>query len=158
MKISWIEPNVLAASPLPANEADIRSLHTQGIRAIITLTERSITAQQTITPALLATLGITSLHLPIEDFLIPNHEQVDEAVRFIDQMQSEGKPALIHCYAGQGRTGTLLHAYYLSKGWSLADACDHVSEMRPICIFKDLSREQQSFLRDYAASGRTKNV
>lgn len=158
MKISWIEPNMLAASPLPSNEADIRSLYTQCIRAIITLTEHSITAQPTITSALLTELGIACLHIPIEDYLVPNNQQVEDTVRFIDQMQAEGKPALIHCYAGQGRTGTLLHSYYLSKGWSLANACDHVSEMRPICIFKDLSREQQGFLRDYAALGRTKNV
>jgi atypical dual specificity phosphatase len=138
--------------------ADIRSLYAQGVRAIITLTERSLTAQPTITSTLLAELGITSLHVPIEDYLIPNQTQVERVVGFIDQMQAENNPVLIHCYAGQGRTGTLLHAYYLSKGWSLEDAGKHVSEMRPLCIFRDLSREQQTFLRDYAAFGRTKSL
>ena len=157
MKISWIEPDVLAASPLPMDSVDIRSLHEQGIRAIITLTESSVTSQRTITPALLDDLGITNFHLPIEDYLNPTNEQVAEAVAFIDRMQAENKPTLIHCYAGQGRTGTMLHAYYLTKGWSLDDACKHVSEMRPICVFRDLSHEQQTFLRDFAASGRTKN-
>ncbi len=158
MNITWIERNVLAASPLPANEADIHSLYTQGVRAIITLTERSLTTQPTITSTLLTNLGITSLHIPIEDYLIPNHNQVETVVQFIDQMQAENKPALVHCYAGQGRTGTLLHAYYLSKGWSLEDASKHVSEMRPLCVFRDLSREQQAFLREYAAFGRTKSL
>ena len=131
MDITWIEPNVLAASPLPAIEADIRSLHAQGIRAIITLTERPITVQHGVTSELLSELGITPLHLSIDDFGAPDNQQVADAMNFIEQMQSENKPVLVHCKIGQGRTGTLLHAYYLNKGWSLIDAQYHVSEKRP---------------------------
>jgi len=155
MEISWIEPNVLAASPLPSSEADIRSLHKQGIRAIITLTERPITAQHGITPALLSELGITPLHVAINDFGAPENQQVIDALGFVDQMQAENKPVLVHCKVGQGRTGTLLHAYYLNKGWSLTETCDYVLQKRPLCDFKDLSPEQQTFLREYAATGRT---
>ncbi len=115
MDISWIEPNVLAASPLPLNTADICSLHTQGIRAIITLTERPITVQNGITSELLTELEITPLHVSIDDFGAPDNQQVMSAISFIDQMQAENKPVLVHCKAGQGRTGTLLHAYYLEQ-------------------------------------------
>lgn len=155
MNISWIEPNLLAASPLPAKEADIRSLHEQGIRAIITLTERPITAQNGITDDLLAELEITPLHLSINDFGVPDSKQVADAMSFIEQMQTENKPVLVHCKVGQGRTGTLLHAYYLNKGWSLVDAQYRVFEKRPLCDFNNLSEEQQEFLREYAAVGRT---
>jgi len=155
MDISWIEPNVLAASPLPLNEADVRSLYEQGIRAIITLTERPITVQRGITPDLLNELGITALHLSVNDFGAPDNQQVVEAMTFIEQMQAENKPVLVHCKVGQGRTGTLLHAYFLNKGWSLIDAQYRVSEKRPLCDFNNLSPEQQTFLRDFAAIGRT---
>jgi len=155
MNISWIEPSVLAASPLPTKEADIRSLYEQGIRAIITLTERPITAQSGITAELLAKLGITPLHLSINDFGVPDSQQVADAMRFIEQMQAENKPVLVHCKVGQGRTGTLLHAYYLNKGWGLTDAQYRVFEKRPLCDFNNLSEEQQEFLREYAAIGRT---
>ncbi len=155
MNISWIEPNVLAASPLPTKEADIRTLHEQGIRSIITLTERPITAQAEITNELLTELGITTLHLPIDDFGVPQNEQVADAMSFIEQMKAENKPVLVHCKVGQGRNGTLLHAYYLNKGWSLIDARERVWEKRPLCDFSDLSREQQAFLHEYAATGRT---
>ena len=155
MDISWIEPHILAASPLPASEADIRSLHVQGIRAIVTLTERPITTQRGITSELLRELEITPLHVSIDDFGAPDNQQVAEAMNFIYQMQAENKPVLVHCKVGQGRTGTLLHAYYLNKGWSLNDARERVWEKRPLCDFNNLSQEQQAFLRDYAALGRT---
>ena len=155
MDISWIEPNVLAASPLPSSEVDIRSLYEQGIRAIITLTERPITTQRGVTPQLLEELGITPLHLAVNDFGAPDNEQVAEAMRFIEQMQAENKPVLVHCKVGQGRTGVLLHTYFLNQGWSLIDAQYRVSEKRPLCDFNNLSQEQQTFLRDYATMGRT---
>ncbi len=155
MNISWIEPNGLAASPLPTKEADMRSLHEQGIRAIITLTERPITAQSGVTAELLAELGITPLHLSINDFGVPDNQQVADAMSFIEQMQAENKPVLVHCKVGQGRTGTILHAYYLNKGWSLNDAQNRVFDKRPLCDFNNLSQEQQAFLHDYAAMGRT---
>jgi len=155
MDISWVEPNILAASPLPLSAADIRSLHAQGIRAIITLTERPITSQRGITFELLAELEITPLHLSIDDFGAPDNQQVEEAMTFIDRMQAENKPVLVHCKVGQGRTGVLLHTYFLNKGWSLSDAQNRVIEKRPLCDFKNLSQEQQTFLQDYAAVGRT---
>ena len=155
MDISWIEPNILAASPLPLSEADVRSLHAQGIRAIITLTERPITSQRGISSELLAELGITPLHLSINDFGAPDNQQIEEAMTFIDRMQAENKPVLVHCKVGQGRTGVLLHTYFLNKGWSLSDAQNRVIEKRPLCDFNNLSQEQQTFLRDYAAVGRT---
>ena len=158
MDISWIEQDVLAASPLPANEAEILSLFAQGVRAILTLTERPITDRSGITPQLLTKLGITSLHLPIDDFRAPTTQQVTHALGFIEQMQAENKPILVHCKVGQGRTGTLLHAYYLNKGWSLVDTQYRVSEKRPLCNFNDLSREQQTFLRQYSDSGRTVHI
>jgi len=158
MDISWIEPHVLAASPLPVSEVDIRSLHAQGIRAIVTLTERPITSQRGITSELLTTLEITPLHVAIDDFGAPDNAQVMEALNFINQMQVENKPVLVHCKVGQGRTGTLLHAYYLNKGWSLNDARERVWEKRPLCDFNNLSQEQQAFLQEYASAGRTIHI
>jgi len=158
MDISWIEPHVLAASPLPSGEADMRSLHAQGIRAIVTLTERPITSQRGITPELLTELEITPLHVAVDDFGAPDNAQVTEAMNFINQMQVENKPVLVHCKVGQGRTGTLLHAYYLNKGWSLNDARERVWEKRPLCDFNNLSQEQQTFLREYASVGRTIHI
>lgn len=158
MLISWIERDTLAASPFPHKVVDVQSIHEQGIRAIITLTERPLTAQKGITPEFLNNLGVTSIHIPIDDYQAPTVDQVRNALSFINRMQAQRKPVLVHCMAGQGRTGTVLHAYYLNKGCSLVDAQKRVVEKRPICVFKDLSYEQQAFLENYATHGRTTNL
>ena len=72
MDITWMEKGVLAASPCPVGVNDIGSLRQQGIRAIVSLTEQPLTAQNTIPPALFDELGITYLHAPIRDFHAPS--------------------------------------------------------------------------------------
>jgi atypical dual specificity phosphatase len=157
MNISWIKPGVLAASPLPRRDADLQSLYDQGIRAILTLTERSLTANTQISDKLVRELGITLKHIPIDDFHAPTYEQAEEAVAFIDEMAAVGRPVLVHCLAGQGRTGCILHSYFLTKGSGLRDAKYEVSMRRPICDFGGLSLDQQEFIQQFA-QGRTVNL
>lgn len=151
MKITWIEPDLLAVSYIPADAEMVKSLHEQGIRAIVSLTENPLTAQKTITRRLLADLDITYFHAPIDDWHPPDLPTADSVVEFIDRMKAEGRPTLMHCHAGIGRTGTMLHFYYLAKGLSLEEAKQIVVSRRPICAFNGLlSPSQRAFLRDYA--------
>jgi atypical dual specificity phosphatase len=160
MHFNWIEQDVLAASPLPRTPVDIETFHEAGIRAIITLTEQPLLLRPEVsfTADLLTQLDIRSFNIAIDDFGAPTNEQVAEMMDILGQLKAEGRPALIHCYAGQGRTGTMLHAYYLAQGWSLRDARERVSARRVICDFNILSAPQQKFLQDFAAQPRTLHV
>ena len=62
----WIETGRLAVSGFPEQETDVRWLHTQGIRAIITLSEQALT-YCFITPMLLESLDIVNYHEPIDN-------------------------------------------------------------------------------------------
>ena len=97
MDCSWIEPNVLAAGSVPVEENDIRSLHAEKIRAILTLTERPITAFHEITPDLLSSYDITYRHVPVPDQFPPSMDQARIILDFIDQMTSQGRPVFVHC-------------------------------------------------------------
>lgn len=151
MRISWIEPNRLAASGIPLHAKDIKSLHEQGIRAIITLTEPPLTNQKEITSELASNLDIELFHLPIVDQHPPDELIViDELKSIIDSMLSKSKPILLHCHAGIGRTGTMLHAYYLASGMSLDDTKTKIKLARQMSQFFMMSDKQQEFIQQLA--------
>ncbi len=149
MKISWIEPGQLAASGIPLDAKDLRSLQQQGIRAILSLTEQSLLAQREITHDILDAMDICLFHVPVRDQYPPNAAQVEKILTVIHTMQSDHRPLLIHCHAGIGRTGTILHLYYLAQGHTLAQAREHIRQKRVQCIL--LSDEQMQFLAAYSA-------
>ena len=150
MKIEWIEKDTLAASGIPIGEKDLLSLFEQGIRAIITLTEHPLTIQAEIESDVLDEIGLTCLHAPILDQHPPNSETMWKTIRFIDQMKAQDQPTLIHCHAGVGRTGTVLHAYYLAAGMSLEETKVKVKKLKPSSQFLMLSDKQKVFLESFA--------
>lgn len=151
MKISWIEPDFLAASGIPLDKKDLVSLKNQGICAIITLTEYPLTKQKEITNKLFDELDITPYHIPIVDHQPPKSvDVVDELKSIIDGMRMQSKPVLVHGHAGIGRTGTMLHAYYLASELSLDEAKQKIKLVRPMSQFFMLSNDQQKFLEQFA--------
>lgn len=150
MNLHWIEDEALAAGSIPASVDDIRALHQQGVRAILTLTEHPLMRFQGVDDALFDSLEIDYFHTPVDDYTAPSVEQASKATQFINQMKALGKPVYLHCAAGIGRTGTMLHAYYVMEGLNLEDAKEKVREAKSSSQFLMLSTVQRTFLEDLA--------
>ncbi len=149
MKCSWIEPDSLAVSSVPIHANDMRSLHQQGIRAVLSLTEYPLTRFRTITPALLDDLDMAAFHVPVPDRHPPTMAQAHEILRIIAAMHTQQRPLLIHCMAGIGRTGTVLHMHYIAQGMSLEAARAKVRVVRVQSTVM-LTPQQLKFLHQFA--------
>ncbi len=125
----WLYDGALAGSGRPgvvsALDDDLRWLTDNNLRGILTLTEEPLPEEA------LRRFGLSALHLPVPDFTAPTPDQFDRALEFIDQTQSSGTGALVHCFAGQGRTGTILAAYLTRAGLSPMDAIQRIRALRP---------------------------
>lgn len=129
----WLQPDMLAGCSRPGAHgaplgADLLRLREAGILALLTLTETPLPAHE------LEAVGLTSLHLPIDDFHAPTTGQMLDALGFIDAMLAENMPVAVHCLAGQGRTGTILAARLLRGGLAAGDAIAEVRAIAPGAI------------------------
>ena len=79
-------------------------------------------------------LELGYLHLPVPDQYVPDSGQVAEFLRFVAAATG---PVLVHCHAGQGRTGIFVACYRIAQGMAaeeaitLTDAEIRMRGMRP---------------------------
>lgn len=147
----WLIPRVLAGSGRPGGgrpeserkrlDADLIWLRDQGIAAILSLTETPLD------PDAIARHAFAYMHLPVIDMTPPAPGQISEALAFIDRQHARDRAVLVHCLAGQGRTGTVLAAHLIRGGHSSDRA---IAELRVVCPHAVENRLQESALADFA--------
>lgn len=104
------------------------------------MTERSLPKEWTD--------GISYLHLPTIDMRAPSNENIDAAIKFIQEHVREGKPVMVHCAAGLGRAGTIL-ACYLAKHYDKT-GIQAMTELRRIRPGSVQSKEQEMAVHMYS--------
>lgn len=131
----WLVEDILAGCSRPggrslnttdttALDRDLDWLRDQGIGAVLSLTETSLPTDA------LARHDLAYLHLPVPDLTPPTPEQFDRALAFIDRQRIAGRPVVVHCLMGQGRTGAVLAAYLIRAGATPERA---LAELRALC-------------------------
>ena len=142
MNFGWVLENELAGSQGPVSLQDLFFLHQQGVRAVIRMEERTIPADTG------GYVDIVDLFVPVRDFTPPDQDQIQQMIEFIDgQAVQNGRPVVVSCYAGIGRTGTVLACYLVSRGSAPAAAIDEVRRLRPGSI---QTPEQEAAVHEYA--------
>ncbi len=147
MMLYTVDRGQLAGLPGPAYmEWDFARLRKMGYSVVVSLEcERLNTFE-------IADAGFEHRKICIPDFFPPTFDQIDEFVSFVDAKKAEGKKVLVHCYAGRGRTGTMLAAYLIHEGM-LADAA--IREVRDRAqraygtLVGVIEPEQEETLRQY---------
>ena len=142
MNFGWVLENELAGSQGPVSLQDLFFLHQQGVRAVIRMEERTIPADTG------GYVDIVDMYEPVRDFTPPDQEQIQRMIDFIDEQAVEGgRPVVVSCYAGIGRTGTVLACYLVSRGAAPSDAINEVRRLRPGSI---QTPEQEAAVHEYA--------
>lgn len=123
---SWVLKGELAGSGMPFTAKEVEFYVSQGIGSVLSLTEDSPPEKW------FQDAKLWHKHIAILNHINPTKEQLQEAVEFIDSSLKQKKPVVVHCHAGQGRTGTILAAYLISKrGMEPEKIIKMLREMRP---------------------------
>ncbi|MCH9016132.1 MAG: dual specificity protein phosphatase family protein [Chloroflexi bacterium] len=141
MNFGWVLKDELAGSQGPASLDDLSFLYHQGVRAVIRMEERTIAADSG------NMVDLVDMFEPVPDFTPPEPDQIQRMIEFIDQQTKEKRPVVVSCYAGIGRTGTVLACYLVHRGEEATDAINRVRELRPGSI---QTPEQQAAVHRYA--------
>ncbi len=114
--VTWIT-NSLSVGPAPMSYAELESIKTQGVDAIVNLC-----AEFSDLHELEESSGFEVYYLPIWDEDIPKMEAMEDALAWLDEAIYLGKKVLVHCRHGIGRTGTFVTSYMIRRGHTLKAA------------------------------------
>jgi len=72
------------------------------------------------------------VRIPIRDFSVPTHEELDGALDEIDAELAAGGVVYVHCWAGCGRTGVVVGSWLVRHGTTPNDALARIAETRGV--------------------------
>lgn len=138
----WIVPGKLAGCPQPGISSgidyDLGLLVNVGITRLVSLTEKDLPQEP------LERHGLRNLHLPVYDREAPSIRQTYMLLRKMQVLMDAGEVLAVHCYAGLGRTGTVLAAWLIREGGlSAASAIERLRRINPAYV---QSQDQEDFL------------
>lgn len=114
-----------------------------GIDAIVALTESSPPK------SLFEECSLAFHHEPVADFSPPTTQQMQAIEDFVLDQINQDHAVVVHCTAGQGRTGTVLACLLLSLG-QVADAQQAIEKVRHARPGSIETPGQEAFIEEWS--------
>lgn len=130
----------LLRSPQPDFE-DLLRLKSQGLKAVVNLREEAVESE-----FFALQCGVRYLHIPVVDWTQPTPQQVHQFLEFLKD--DSNCPALVHCAAGVGRTGTFVACYRVAGGMSVEEALRLTNSESPLSGVT-MNAPQQAFVKKF---------
>lgn len=122
----------------PTYRRDYMFLLHRGIRAVL-----NIRAERPDDIAFYEAHGITHVRYLVPDVAVPDRETITAAVDWITQQVGAGRPVLIHCAKGRGRSATLLAGYLMrEEGFSFDQAEALIRSKRSLTKLEERHRQE----------------
>jgi len=137
----WIEKGKLAGSGYPASRKQLEWIAAQGIDVVLTLTEKPLPTELT------DCIEMEFVHLSMRDHGVPDPSTLDQGVALVQTRIGEAKNVLVHCLAGEGRTGCVLAAYLIvTRKLSGDQAISILRDIKPTFV----EWRQEAAVRNYS--------
>jgi len=146
---SWIIPEKLAGSGLPASYDHLLWLVKNNIKTIVTVREIPL-PDAWLKKIHSMNFTLDSFFLKTDDYNSPTVDELSEVIDYIDNQINNEKPVVVHCAAGKGRTGTVLAAYIIKKdGLDAYSAIKKIRSLRPGSIQSEVQKITISSFYNY---------
>ncbi len=142
----WVIEGSLAGSGLPSSPSQVRWLKKHGVGSILTLREVPLPKEY------IDGTGVNYMHIQMSDHDAPSQESLSKAVGYVRSEIEKGNAVVVHCLAGQGRTGTVLSCYLVEyQEREPAEVIAQLRKDRPGSV----ESSQESAVFEYAKKVRT---
>lgn len=125
-RFGWVIEGQLAGSGRLMSPLQLAWATSHGIKSVVTIREFPLDASW-----FSSRNDIKYRHIKVKDHSAPPMEDLGEIATYIENEIKQGRPVIVHCNGGSGRTGTVLAAYFMKKnGLTAQQAVRKVKEIR----------------------------
>ena len=148
---SWVEEKRLAGSSVPASREQLEALVKEGVTHLVSLSPET-------PPPTTPVDGLTITFIPVEDFAAPNSEDFRCFFELCERAHALDQAVAVHCRGGNGRTGTMLAAYFIWRyNYDAEAAVKFLRTRRPWSVESQDQMEALAHLHQVVGAARDRD-